>query len=173
MAFLLPYLLLFALGLAVIASLAVVVTSALSFLLGGSGSGESQSMPRATVPYANPAVPEALHHRPTETPLPEEDGRWTKLVEECVEVVDELDDHMSDFDAPRRDVARHVILRLEEILERSGVEVIENDISFDRARHKPAPASAATAPGAFISETLSPGFAVGPRVLRRARVRVE
>jgi len=95
------------------------------------------------------------------------------LVEECVEVVDELDDHMSSFDAPRREVARHAILRLEEVLGRSGVEVIENDRSFDRTRHKPIPANVASVPGTPISETLSPGFAVGPRVLRRARVRVE
>ena len=96
-----------------------------------------------------------------------------KLVEECVEIVDELDSHMDGLDAPRRELARHVVLRMEEILGRSGVEVIMNDATFDRARHKPTTASAATTPGAAISETLSPGFAVGRRVLRRARVRVK
>lgn len=102
---------------------------------------------------------------------PLEDKRWMRLVEECVEVVDELDQHMDRFDAPRREVAKHVILRLEEILGRSGVEVISNETAFDRGRHKPAGEN--TVPGAAISETLSPGFAVEHRVLRRARVRLE
>ena len=96
-----------------------------------------------------------------------------KLAEECVEVVDELDEHMDSFDAPRREMAGHVILRLEEILGRSGVEIISNDAVFDRARHKPDADHAATDNGAVVCETLSPGFAVGSRVLRRARVRVE
>ncbi len=172
MAFLLPYLLLFALGLAVAASLVVVVMSALALVSGGPRSGETRSRPASPAPYTTPMVPEPMNRRPAETSLLE-DGHWMKLVEECVEVVNELDDHMSNFDAPRREVARHVILRLEEVLGRSGVEIIENDASFDRARHQQTPASAVTAPGAPISETLSPGFAVGPRVLRRARVRVE
>ena len=102
-----------------------------------------------------------------------EDGPWIKLVEECVEMIDELDEHMAGFDAPRRELADHVILRLKEILERSGVEVISNEAAFDRSRHKTAGESAAPVPGAAISEILSPGFAVGRRVLRRARVRVE
>ncbi len=103
---------------------------------------------------------------------PLEEGRWMKLVEECVEVVDELDEHMESFDAPRREVAGHVILRLEEILGRSGVEIISNDTIFDRARHKPDADHSALDNGAAVRETLSPGFAVGPRVLRRARVRL-
>ena len=95
-----------------------------------------------------------------------------KLVEECVEMVDELDEHMESFDAPRREVARHVILRLEEILGRSGVEIISNDTIFDRARHKPDADHSALDNGTTVGEILSPGFAVGPQVLRRARVRL-
>jgi hypothetical protein len=68
---------------------------------------------------------------------PLEEGRWMKLVEECVELVAELDEHMESFDAPRREVAGHVMLRLEEILGRSGVQIISNDATFDRARHGP------------------------------------
>ncbi len=96
-----------------------------------------------------------------------------KLVEECVEVVDELDEHMGSFDAPRQEVAGHVLLRLEEILGRSGVEIISNDTVFDRARHKPDEDHAAIDNGVAVGETLSPGFAVGNRVLRRARVQLE
>ena len=104
---------------------------------------------------------------------PLKDERWMKLVEECVTVVDELDEHMDNFDAPRQEVARHVILRLEEILGRSGVEIISNDTTFDRARHKPDADGVAKHDGAAVRATLSPGFAVGPRVLRRARVQLE
>ena len=90
------------------------------------------------------------------------------LVEECVKVIHELDEHMDSFDAPRRAVAGHVLLRLEEILGRSAVEILSNDTVFDRARHKPYADHAATFNGAAVRETHSPGFVVGPRVLRRA-----
>jgi len=98
---------------------------------------------------------------------------WVDLVVECVELLEELDRQMGHFDPPRQELADHVILRLEEALQRSGVEVISEDTAFDRGRHKAARAEARTAPGALITETLSPGFAIGPRVLRRARVQVE
>ena len=96
---------------------------------------------------------------------------WLNLAEECVELLDELDELRPAFDPARRMLAEHVMSRLEEALERSGIEVISGDIAFDRNRHKPERASAA-ASGATIAETLSPGFAVGQRVLRRARVRL-
>jgi hypothetical protein len=127
----LPSLLLLALGLVVLASLVLFVLSALTLLFGGSISGRFGAESGALIP---------LSHTETsslERANPVEDGHWMKLVEECVEVVDELDEHMDSFDAPRREVAGHVLLRLEEILGRSGVEVISNDATFDRARHKP------------------------------------
>lgn len=120
-----------------------------------------------------PSIPSRTETSDPGRANPLEDERWMKLVEECVEVVDELDEHLDDFDAPRREVARHMVLRLEEILERSGVEIISNEGIFDRARHKPDPDHAAAENGATVRETLSPGFAVGPRMLRRARVRLE
>src|SRR5215216_2440197 len=91
------------------------------------------------------------------------EGRWTELAEGCVDVIDELDQQL----------AEHVMLRLEEVLERSGVEVIVDEASFDRARHRPLSGGVEVSNGAAITETISPGFAVGQRVLRRARVQVE
>ena len=108
--------------------------------------------------------------RESENPL--ENIAWVDLAEKCVELVEELDRQVANFDPPRRELADHVILRLEEVLERSGVEVISEDTTFDRRRHKPEKAESQIASGAPITETLSPGFAIGPRVLRRARVRV-
>ncbi len=168
----LPYLLLLALGLVVLASLALVVTSALALRSGGWRSGKAGDGASTPSPTETSNLERATA---LEDPLGStlEDGRWTKLVEECVDVVDELDEHMSSFDAPRREVAGHVIVRLEEILGRSGVEIISDDAIFDRARHKPDSTHAPTDNGAAIHQTLSPGFAVGTRVLRRARVRLE
>lgn len=102
-----------------------------------------------------------------------EDKRWVDLAEECVDVVDELDRTMDRFDPKSQELADHVIWRMAEVLERSGVELISDDTAFDTKRHKPEEATSRTASGTAISETLSPGFAVGRRVLRRARVRVE
>ena len=164
----LSYLLLLVLGLVVLASLVLVVISALTLLTGRSRSGRSQAVFEASAPSSSHVETPNL-----EPPSPPEDGRWMKLVEECVEVVDELDEHMGSFDPSRREVAGHVILRLEEILGRSGVEIISNEATFDRARHKSDGDRAATDNGAAVRETLSPGFAVGPRVLRRARARLE
>lgn len=50
-----------------------------------------------------------------------------KLIEECLEMVDALDEHMDSFDALRREMAGHVILRLEEILGRLRVEMVSNE----------------------------------------------
>ncbi len=99
--------------------------------------------------------------------------RWVDLAEECVDMVDELDRTMARFDPEKQELADHVIWRLAEVLERSGVELISDDTAFDSKRHKPEKATSRTASGATISEILTPGFAVGRRVLRRARVRVE
>jgi hypothetical protein len=104
---------------------------------------------------------------------PPTDERWMDLVEECVGVVKDLDRHMGSFDPARREVADHVILSLAEGLERTGVDLILDDEVFDSRRHKLVEAKSQAASGAAIAETLSPGFAVGRRVLLKARVRVE
>jgi hypothetical protein len=105
--------------------------------------------------------------RPNDPP----DEQWVDLVDECVGLVEELDRDMSRFDEPRQELADHTIWRLAEVLERSGVDLISDDETFDKKRHQPYGSKAA--PDDPIAETLSPGFAVGRRVLRRARVRVE
>jgi len=101
-----------------------------------------------------------------------EDKRWLKLAEECADLFDELDIHSATFDDASRELADHVCSRLQEILERSGVELISGDLVFDRHRHQPERAASVAASGTTIAETLSPGFVVGRRVLRRARVRL-
>ncbi len=171
----LPYLLLLALGLVVLASLVLIAISGLTLWSGGWRSSRFGVEPAISTPsYTETSnVERSSSLKNGEYASSREDGHWMELVEECVEVLDELDEHMDSFDAPRREVAGHVILRLEEILGRSGVEIISNDAIFDRTRHKPDEDHGATEDGVAILGTLSPGFAVGPRVLRRARVRLE
>jgi hypothetical protein len=96
---------------------------------------------------------------------------WLDLVEECVELFDELDEHAPGFDAPRREMIKHVTLRLQEILERSGVETIADDHIFDRRRHRLMPPQVHAKSGMPLAEIISPGFAVNGRVFRRAKVR--
>lgn len=181
------YLLLFALGVAVVACAVLAAVAVLLLRNRGSrargsaaASARRAHMSATRDPEPAPADGSAANFSadgeiPAETDLPGEpleNRPWIKLVEECVELVDELDQHSRSFDGPRRELTEHVILRLEEVLERSGVEVISGEETFDRGRHKPDGVGTA-APGAAISGTLSPGFAVGRRVLRRARVQVE
>jgi len=95
---------------------------------------------------------------------------WLGLVEELVTLLDELERHQPQFDPATRDLAGHVGLRVLEILERSGVTVIEGETAFDRNRHQPEQGAAHARAGAAVLETLRPGLAVGRRVFRRARV---
>jgi hypothetical protein len=105
---------------------------------------------------------------------PGKDEKWMELVEECAGVIKDLDRHMDGFDPARRDLADHVILSMAEGLERAGVDLIlDDDEVFDNKRHEPADTQVRTAPGATITEIVSPGIAVGRRVLRKAQVRVE
>ena len=99
-------------------------------------------------------------------------GAWVRLVEEDVDLIDELDRHRAELDPSGRALADHVTARLEEVLLRAGVEVIEADTRFDRLRHAPLGSGADSKPGAAIAEVVSPGFAIGRRVLRRAQVRL-
>ena len=138
-------------------------------LIPNPASPESGVPNSATAPQSS-LVPPAAHESPAGEPL--DNKPWLKLVEESVTLLDELDRHRADFDAPRQDLADHVICRLQEILERCGVDSIDGDHDFDRNRHQPE-GRARLMPGAKVTATLSPGFRVGKRVLRRARVLIE
>jgi hypothetical protein len=118
-------------------------------------------LPAATPPSMKPHTGDLL-----------DNTQWLALVEDCIEVFAELDRNYASFDAPRQALARHISLRIEEILGRSGVTIIQGETTFERQRHQPEDATMSVASGTPIVETLSPGFAVGSRILRRARVRL-
>lgn len=120
-----------------------------------------------------PGDGQAVASDPLAAGEPLDNRPWLALAEEAVGRLDELERHRADFDGPRAEVADHVVSRLCEILERCGVESIDAAGGvFDRTCHQP-DGPVRPAPGARVIATLSPGFRVGPRVLRRARVRVE
>lgn len=102
-----------------------------------------------------------------------DDGRWLGLVEECVELYDDLDAQRRTSEPALRELVDHVCTELEELLQRSGVELISGDTAFDRNQHQPEPARAGAVRGSVVVETISPGFRVGRRVLRRAHVRLD
>lgn len=109
---------------------------------------------------------------PGSEPPPLANAAWLTLVEECVALFDELERHRATFDPARQELAEHVCLRVREILQRANVEIIDAEARFDRRRHQPATSGNGIRPGDPIVATLSPGFAVGRRILRRATVRV-
>jgi molecular chaperone GrpE (heat shock protein) len=100
------------------------------------------------------------------------DGQNTGLIEDCVTLLVELEDLTLKVDQTVRPAIEHVLARLTEILERAGLERIENEVSFDVARHQVFPPTR-VAPGTPILETLTPGLVLGLRVLKRAKVRVK
>lgn len=121
----------------------------------GSGSSASTPMPTAAGLDADPL----------------DNVAWLKLASECVDLYDELDGHMDALEPPTQEIAEHVCLRLQEILQRCGVEAIAQNRRFDRTLHQPPPGGlpSGAGPGPEVN-IISPGFRVGRRVLRRARV---
>lgn len=130
--------------------------------------GGSTQTPSPLVETVGGEGPERL---PDDDPL--NNTAWVKLAEACVELFAELDRYQADFDPPRREIAEHVCNRLMEILARNGVDLIDADGAFDRSLHEPDPPGIRPKPGAAtVQHVISPGFQVGRRVLRRARVEI-
>ena len=119
------------------------------------------------VPAHSPETPSGSPPpRPVVEPI---DNRpWMKLVEECVDLVDELDGQLAALDPGGREIAEHVCLRLQEVLQRCGVTLIDQPGAFERTLHQPV--GPGTGAGTPQVEVLSPGFRVDRRILRRARV---
>lgn len=87
----------------------------------------------------------------------------------CVLLYDELDQNIAFFDEEKRHLAEHVMARIEDILTAAGAVAIRDETTYNRLRHQP---DKIVNNGAAIAATLSPGFALGRRVLRRARVHI-
>jgi len=106
---------------------------------------------------------------------PEEDRMlsntpWVNLVEECVNLYSEINDLLPDMTESQQELGRHIIDRLAEILQRSGISLIEDDTEFDPRRHQ---TESDPPPGTTIVKTLRRGIALGRRVFLKALVQVE
>jgi|GEM_PF-3079040 len=93
----------------------------------------------------------------------------TEAAERCIFLYEELNRNLPQFDDDKRQLAEHILARLEEIALAAGATIIRDETIFDRTRHQP---DAAADNGAPIASTLSPGFAIGRRILHRAKVRI-
>jgi hypothetical protein len=143
----------------------------LHLLLGNNLKGLA-SQPRPMAEKVPPATqPRVL---PPPRPDPLDNRPWIKLVEEVVELFNEIESIYPRLHPPAQELAKHLKDRLVEVLERNRVDILhkgEIAVRFNRARHQPA-APPADPEVAVVAEVLSPGFAVGRRVLRRAHVRL-
>lgn len=108
----------------------------------------------------------------SEKTSPLDNKAWLGLVEECVDLFDELDRYAPSMDGAGRELAQHIMARIQEVLARCGVSVIEGDNAFTRSDHQSETGGGAVE-GSRIVHTLSPGFRVDQRVLRRAIVAIE
>lgn len=113
-----------------------------------------------------------------EISYPEEDrmlsnSSWVKLVEECIELFSEIERWRQAPSELEQNLVEHILYRLTEILQRSGVTLIDNDAEFDPRRHECDPFWAEVPPGACIVKTIRHGFAVGRRVFLKAVVQID
>jgi hypothetical protein len=143
------------------------------------------SPPRSSEPQApRPApaleipLPTTKPNAPSPPPVPVPAAPLTpteqteRLVADIARYFDEIDLRVRSMESSERELAEQVLLRIEEIFGRCGVDTIEGDVVFDRLRHQPDPGGPLGSNGAPIAATLSPGFMLASRVLRRARVRL-
>jgi hypothetical protein len=140
----------------------------------GAEPGHREHQPSKGEIYPVLDVRRLVPEQPAKTSDPLDNKAWVNLVGECVELFDEMDGVTASSSDPRKDLAEHVCYRLREILERSGVEVLEGDSStqFDGLQHQLGGKATRTPEGTQITGTLSPGFRIGRRVFRRARVTI-
>ena len=114
---------------------------------------------------ASPPFPEARHPLPRPgTPSPPaasgdplNQQPWIKLVGGRVDLFDELDRHLESLDPAGRQSAEHACLRLQEIQQRCGVELIDPPGTFERVLlHQPVGPSSGLSTGVVC--IISPAF---------------
>jgi len=132
----------------------------------------SAAIPENTTADADVPLPtKSIDNDATSDPL--DNKPWLDLAKDCLALFEEMDRNRDFFETQgERQLADHIGLRLQEILERSGLEVIDTGGPFGRNLHQPDRSAAGTAPELLAVEIRSPGFRIGRRILRRARVRL-
>lgn len=97
------------------------------------------------------------------------DDTWQNLVQECIDLLETLERHQEQ-PIDGRELNDYITSQLIEILQRNQVEIVDSDSEYNLLRHQVLPPGSKAEPGAKIARTVSPGFAIGRRVLRRAKV---
>lgn len=108
------------------------------------------------------------------TPSLLENKSFIKVVEECVDVMDEFESYIERVETDEgKMIAEIVVKRLQELLERSGLHSI-NDTNepFSILRHVPSPMSSVPE-GIRIQKIIRLGLAIENRVFRRAIVEID
>jgi hypothetical protein len=110
---------------------------------------------------------------PVSEPVLSDNKPFVKLAEECAELMNEFDGYSERLDTDEGKMMVELVLkRLQEILERCGLERIENETVFSVLRHTPVPMQLVR-DGIPVIKTQFPGLALGNRVYRKARVMVD
>lgn len=173
------------LGLALASTLAVVVLALSIFRRPGAEASAPADLPADPAgkpprrePLGDPLPPEppvAPAHRPDDGPLlpPSDADRFVQAVGELTELVAVLDRQRGQVDEVARPWLDYLIDQVTGVLVRCDVELIDSEAAYRRARHEPVGSAAMPAEGQEIVETIRPGFALGRRVLLRARVRLK
>ena len=125
------------------------------------------------VPVPTPLVKEPDRMPP---PRPErnlDNKPWFGMMEEIIRLEDEVARLTPKLPEEARNFAEHIFARLEEILDRNGVVMIDDNEcrNFETRLHQAFPARVVK-DGVPIAKVLTPGWRVEERVLRRAKVEV-
>lgn len=110
---------------------------------------------------------------PIVKPLLSDNKPFVKLAGECAELMTEFEGYSDRMETNEgKMMAEMVVKRLQEVLERAGLERIDNEMEFSILRHSPVPMQLVQE-GAPIVQTRFPGLALGNRVYRKAVVFVD
>mgnify|MGYP000942078176 CR=1 FL=1 len=98
---------------------------------------------------------------------------FVKLTEECIDLMNEFEGYVERLESSEgKMIAGMVVKRFQEILERSGLQRIDDKTeTFSLLRHIPVPMKPVPE-GSLFNEIVTPGLALETRVLRKARVRI-
>lgn len=113
----------------------------------------------------------------TEEPIREsslsDNKPFVKLAEECAGLMNEFDGYAERLETEEgKMMTEMVVKRLQELLERVGLERIDNETEFSVLRHSPIPMQLVKE-GTPIVQTRFPGLVLGNRVYRKATVIVD
>lgn len=98
---------------------------------------------------------------------------FAKLAEECVDLMNEFEGYIDRLEtAEGKMIVEMLEKRFQEILERSGLQRIDNENEpFSVLRHTPVPMEPVSE-GIALSEIICPGLLLENRVLRKAKVKI-